>query len=96
MSEGGPTLKMGSPSISPLCQEMEAREAHNSLKVCAAEARKDRGKTPAIYEIRRHIEEEGCISITRKKHLPFKVLFCITWAMKRKGAKFGQPGHTTV
>lgn len=87
---------MGSPSISPLCQEMGAREAHNGLEVCAVEARKERGKTPATYEIRRHIEEERCIRITRKKHLLFKVLFCITSATKRKGAQFGQPGHTTV
>lgn len=31
-----------------------------------------------------------------KEYLPFKVLFCITQAMKRKGTQFGQPGHTTV
>lgn len=58
--------------------------------------RKDRGATPATYEIRRYMEEEGSIRTTRKKHLPFKVLFYITRATKRKGAQFGQPGHTTV
>lgn len=96
LSEGGPTLMMGAPAYLLFAKRWKLGEHITDWWVCGVEARKNRGATPATYEIRRHMEEEGSIRIIRKKHLPFKVLFCITQTTKRKGTQFGQCGHTTV